>query len=183
MRWEQLFGDLEAQLDEADRTELAAEVADRTRREVAQQRLVDRLRAAVGSRVVVTVDGGAVVSGVVSDVAPEWLLLDDGPGGTALVPASAVVAVTGLGAALAAPAADRRVRERLGLGVALRAIARDRLPVVVLTRDGSAFPGTIDRVGADHLDLAEHPAGLRRQGVVRGVRVLAIAGLVAVRSA
>ena len=183
MRWDQLFRDLEAQLEEADRAELMAEVADRTRGEVAGQRLHDRLAAAQGARVSVAVLGGAVVAGALTDTAPEWVLLAPGPGSTVLIPTAAVVAVTGLGAQLGAPAAAAAVRSRLGLAVALRALARDRLPVVVTARDGSTFPGTIDRVGADHLDLAEHPSGERRAGSVRSVRVISFAALACVRSA
>ena len=71
---------------------------------------------------------------------------------------------------------------RLGLGHALRALARDRAAVTV-TSDAGVLAGTIDRVGTDHLDLAEHaPGEPRRPAAVRGVVAIAFAGIVAVRS-
>jgi hypothetical protein len=55
--------------------------------------------------------------------------------------------------------------------------------VQVVLRDGSVLAGTFDRVAADHVDLAEHPAGeARRAGAVRQVRLLPLAALGAIRS-
>jgi diacylglycerol kinase family enzyme len=63
VRWDELFGDLEAQWQAQLRRELDAEVADRTRRERAAIALADRL-AAQGRRVV----GVALVDGTLSAV-------------------------------------------------------------------------------------------------------------------
>ena len=68
----------------------------------------------------------------------------------ALVPLAALVGVRGL-PARSVPAAGL-VARRLGLGQALRALARDRVTVRIAT-DGSELAGRIERVGADHLDL------------------------------
>jgi hypothetical protein len=78
----------------------------------------------------------------------------------ALVPLAAVAAVDGL-ATHAAPAAGV-VESRLGLGHALRALARDRVVVRVRT-GGTDLTGRIERVGADHVDLADVD-GARRGG-------------------
>src|SRR3954451_9856628 len=48
MRWQQLFGDLSAQLDHAEADAERAEAASRARAEVAAVRLVDRLRGSEG---------------------------------------------------------------------------------------------------------------------------------------
>lgn len=184
MRWEDLFGDLEAQLAEAERAELAGEVADRSRRELARLRLVDRLRAVVDRPVEVTVHGAGRLVGRLVDVAPEWLLLEERGGPSTLVPLAAVLAVAGLGARAEDPTGEGAVVARLGLGVALRAVARDRSPVALVLVDGGVLSGTIDRVGADHLDLAEHaPGELRRAREVRGVRSVPFAAIGAVRPA
>jgi hypothetical protein len=176
VRWEALFADLEAQASAADRAELEAEVDDRSRHELAGIRLLDRVRAAAeaGARVTVAVVAGAPLTGRVSRVGADWLLLADTGAGDALVPAHAVVGVVGLGRA-ADPGSRQAVSSRLSLGFALRAVARDRSPVTVLAVDGSVTGGTVDGVGADFVELGA-PAPAPR-------RAIALAALVWLRSA
>jgi hypothetical protein len=67
-------------------------------------------------------------------------------------------------------------------GFVLRDIARRRLPVRVALTTGRTLVGTIDRVGADHLDLALHERGApRRASEVTGHRVVAFAAIQRVR--
>ncbi|MGH8968645.1 MAG: hypothetical protein ACRDV1_01710 [Actinomycetes bacterium] len=183
VRWDDLFRDLEAQLESADAAELAADVAEGTRRETARLRLLDRLLPTVGHPVRVRVAGLAPIGGRLAEVGAEWLLLEDAPGRQTLVPLASVLAVGGLGARSAPPGQEGQVFARLGLTSALRGIARDRLPVSVWLTDGTSLPGSVDRVGADFLELAEHGAGEpRRGGEVRGFRVVPFHALAAVRS-
>lgn len=149
MRWDALFDDIEAQLDAVDRASAAGEVDERTRAERARVLLPDRLRAAVGREVTVMVRSGHQVSGVVLDAGLTWVLLDDGR--EHLVPVPAMVGVAGLPDLVAPPAGA--VLRRLGLGHALRGVARDRAVVRVLA-GGLVLRGRVDAVGADHLDLA-----------------------------
>jgi hypothetical protein len=150
VRWEALFDDLEAQLEAALRSDLRAQVDERTRAERAAVAIGDRLRASAGGRLRVTLRGGTVVEGTVVDVASQWFLLGDGPLRRVLVPSGAVVAVAGLSTHAAPPAGT--VERRLTLGHALRALARDRATVVVVG-DGFEVAGRLERVGADHVDL------------------------------
>lgn len=177
MRWDALFDDLEAQLARQDADDLHAEVAERTRAERATTALADRLLAHLGARLSLTLPHGAV-AGAVTDVAPQWVVLAD-ERGRVLVPTASVVAVTGLGRPVAPEPGT--VLRRLGLGHVLRGLARDRAPVAVHA-GASTLTGTIDRVGADHLDLALHaPGEVRRASAVSGVAAVAFAHLEQVR--
>ncbi len=184
MRWESLFDDLEAQFDAEEAAELAAEISDRTRREFALVRLVDRLRAARAHTISARVVGFGVVEGSVASVGADWLLLAEAGGREVLIPSSAIVSINGLGALSAAPQSEGEVARRLGLAHALRAIARDRSPVTIGCVDGATSSGTIDRVGADFLEVAEHPpAEARRAATVQMVRTVPFTAVAVVRLA
>ncbi|MBO0899899.1 hypothetical protein J1G42_10165 [Cellulomonas sp. zg-ZUI222] len=149
-RWERLFADLEAQLAAGNAADARWDVAELTRAERARVGLADRLRASTGRHLrVVTTDAGTF-EGEVVDAAAQWLLLALGTGRTALVVVAALGAVEGLGPHVAPPAG--RSESALGLGHALRALARDRATVTVHVR-GAVLAGRLERVGADHLDL------------------------------
>lgn len=180
MRWEALFADLEAQAEAEAAAELADEVAERTRGELSRLRLVDRLRPALRQPLVV---GGAVrLSGRLRALGPDWLLLAEDTAGEALVPLAAVLWVEGLSTATAVPGGEGAVAERLRLPAALRGLVRDRASVTVLLGDGSSMAGVLDRVGADHLEMAvTAPGEDRRRGAVRAVRVVPLSALAVVR--
>jgi hypothetical protein len=185
MRWDDLFRDLEAQLTAAAGAEMDAEVADRSRREAAHLALLDRARAATGRPVVLRVAGAGAVEGRLVGVGSEWLLLTDGVAGSereCLVPLPAVLSISGLAAWTATPDAAGQVGARLGLGVVLRGIARDRSGLAVTLVDGSTFTGTLDRVGADFVEISEHgPGEPRRPGAVTGVRTVPFPALAVLR--
>jgi len=192
VRWDALFADLEGQLDAA----LGDDVAELVRAEVARTELGDRLRAHVGAPLALALLDGQWVRGVVLQAAPQWVLLAEGEavggpaapgpvatgsGGQVLVPLAALERVTGLTRSVAAPTGQ--VARRLGLGAALRGLSRDRAAVVLELR-GARVSGTIDRVAADHLDLAVHPVGeQRRPEAVTEVVAVPFAAVLAVRSA
>lgn len=182
MRWQGLFDDLEAQFDAAQAAELVGEVAERTRRESALLRLADRLRAAEGASVTLTLAGAGVLRGRLLDAGSDWVLVEEGPAREVLVPLAALLGVTGPGARSAAPD-DSPVAKRLDLRWALRGLARSRTGVALGLVDGSLVTGTLDRVAADHLDLAEHGLGeQRRAGAVRQVRLVPLPAVAFVRS-
>lgn len=182
-RWERLFADLDAEMAEAERAEWAGEVADRIRRDTARLRLVDRLRAALGLPVELTLSGGVPVAGTLSEVGRDWLLVVDEPGRDTLVPLASVLVVSGLGVRSVEPGSEGRVAERLDLGHALRRIARDRAPVVVVLSPELMLHGTLDRVGADFVEVAEHAVGEpRRRGTVRRVTCVPMTALHLVRA-
>lgn len=183
MRWDDLFADLESQLEAAEAAELAGEVTDRSRREAGQLRLVDRLRPSVGGVVTLHCLGAGSVRGRLLDVGVDWLLVEETALNELLLSAAALLGVTGVSNRSDVPGSESEVARRLDLRWALRGLARNRAGVQVVLVDGSVLGGTFDRVGADHVDLAEHPPGeARRAGAVRQVRVLPLAALSIVRS-
>jgi hypothetical protein len=183
MRWERLFADLEAQFAEQDAREALVEAASRVRAEYGQLRLADRLRGALGRPVTLRCRGAGEVSGRLVDVGVDWLLLADHQEREVLVAARAVSSVAGLGTTTAAAVAAGAVARRLDLRRALRGLARDRATVQCVLDDGGVLTGTVDRVGADFLELAEHPPDEpRRRGSVRGVRAVVLEAVSVVRT-
>jgi hypothetical protein len=182
MRWDALFEDLEARAAAFEVAERAAEVEERTRGEFAAVSTIDRLRAGGAGAVRLRVCGARTLSGAIRRIGADWLLLGEETGREALVPLSGVLGVRGLGRHAVAPGAADVVASRLPLRSALRGIARDRSAVRVELVDGTALDATIDRVGADFVEVATHAAGeLRRRGEVRDVEVIPTAGIAAIR--
>lgn len=182
MRWDALFADLEAQAGSLEHAERAAEVEERARIEVAAIGLVDRLRAAVDTPLRLQCAGALALTGVLRRVGPDWLLLDEGSGREVLATAAAVHGITGLSRLSAVPNSAAGVESRLTLRHALRGLARDRSPVRVCRVDGSTLDATIDRVGADFIEVALHaPGETRRRTDVRDVTLVPFAALAAVR--
>lgn len=177
MRWDDLFADLEAQLEGEQRAALDAEVAERVRIERRSVTLVDRLRAHLGTALVLDT-GVLAVRGTVREVGADFVLLDEEGGGYAVVPVGALEAVDGLGRGVApAPGA---VLRRLGLASALRGLVRDRAEVRVLTAT-SEVRGVPSAVAADHVDIVPLRAG-ERDTARAGARSVPLAALRVVRS-
>lgn len=164
MRWEDLFSDLELQWEAAEAAELEAEVADRTRREAAYIRLLDRLRPAVGADVRCLLRGGPgpaplSITGRLSALGVDWILLGEFGSSEVLVPHASVLAIRGLTAVSAQPGHEGALEARLDLRYVVRGLVRDRSVCTVALVGGAALTGTLLRVGADFLELAEHPLG------------------------
>jgi hypothetical protein len=197
MRWDRLFGDLEARFEELADAQAAAELADRERVAGGAILATQRLAGAIGSTVRVRLAGGPLVGGILRGVGPDWLLLTEGEQRDCVVALAAVIAVEGLTASTAQELTG--VALRLDLRKALRGVARDRSPVALALAGwtggvaglsaaaGSAGPGeivgTIDRVGADFVEVAVHAAWEpRRAGAVRSVALVPLAAVVLVRA-
>lgn len=161
-RWERLFEDLAAQVEQEERYERDLEIADRTRRERAQIPLLDRLAGAAES-VEVALVNGRLLEGAVAETGADWFTVA-GHARRWVVPVAAVTQVAGLG-----PHAAARdgLSGRVGLGQVLRALARSRVVARVEDRYGATLTGTLQTVAADHLDLAVHPADLPHRAAGR----------------
>jgi hypothetical protein len=181
VRWDDLFADLEAQVDALDRAERSGEVAERTRIELASIRMLDRLRPALGGAVRLQLIGGTSFAGTLDRVGADWLLVSDGGAREVVVVLSAIQAVSGLSRA-ALPDAPGAVAARLTLRSVLRGLARDRSGIALQLVDGTTVAATIDRVGGDFVEAARHPPGeVRRQSAVRDVLLVPFAAIAAVR--
>ena len=182
MRWDALFDDLEAQARAIAQSERAAEVADRSRFEIGAVGVTDRARAAVGRRLRIRLAGGWALAGHLVRCGPDWLLLDDETAHEALVASDHVMSVSGFGRHSATPGTEGAVESRIRMRHVLRGMVRDRSGVQVRLVDSTSVDGTIDRVGADFVEVATHDAGEpRRRHVVRDVQLVPLRAIAAVR--
>jgi hypothetical protein len=185
VRWEALFADLEARAEALAAAERAAEADERARIELASVRWRQRVLAALGTAVRLQVAGGLVLSGRIDRVGSDWLLMAEDTGHEALVSLAAVCTVAGL-PRYAAAETGSPIESRLTLRSALRGIARDRSSVRMHLVDSAAgiLHGTVDRVGADFVEVAEHPADEpRRPREVRASVLVPLTALGALRRA
>jgi hypothetical protein len=187
VRWDELFADLEGQLEHGLGAEEREAELEEERLRVGRASLRDRVAAigAEGGPLAVRLIDRSLIDLVPRTVGRDWVSGDlAGTGAQAVLPLAAVAALLPTPAQLQRslePVAVGAVTDRIGLAFVLRDLARRRRPVQ-LTVAGGAVTGTIDRVGRDHLDLAVHPAdGWRRASSVARIEVLALAGLLLVR--
>ena len=193
MRWQNLFDDLEGQLA----SELGAEeidlLAEEERLRLGRLTLRDRLRAlhaADAGPVTLSTRGGTRMRLTLAALGRDWIAGETEVGilRSAIVPIAGVAAIEPVGAQLAAslrvdpvPEPPTALSARLGLAFVLRDLCRRRAGVDVVVGSESVH-GTIDRVGRDHLDLAEHaPGEPRRTAAVARIRILAFEAIETVR--
>jgi hypothetical protein len=193
MRWDRLFTELEGRFDQLADEQAAAERADRERVSIGAVTAIERLAGALDHQVRIGLAGGAVVAGELRAVGPDWLLVVEGEQRDCVVPWRSVAIVQGVTATTGT--APSGLDLRLDLRRALRGLVRDRAPVQVAvagwtgggpsaTGGGSGeLIGTIDRVGADFIEVALHAAWEpRRAGAVRSVALVPLASVLLVRA-
>jgi hypothetical protein len=192
VRWDRFFEDLQDQFDaewEAERAVLDTE-AERLRlsRVTLRERLGELARATDAARAALALDlrGEVSLTAQVNVVGADWAGVEVGEL-SGIVPFAAICGVGLDHADLLRSARPREtprasLTERMTIGFVLRDLARRRVPVTIATVAGRSLTGTIDRAGADHLDLALHdPGAPRRADAVRGHRLLPFAAIAWVR--
>jgi hypothetical protein len=192
MRWDNLFDDLESQLEHelgAEETDLQAE---EERLRLGRLSMRDRLVAlrAESAAVRVTLSGGRALAVRPLVFGRDWLsgdVVDDSARrAQVILPLTAIATVQldrqQVERSLVAPAgSEPALSDRLGLAFVLRDLCRRRRALELELSSG-VLHGTIDRVGRDHLDLAVHePGTARREAAVGQYRVVAFAQLLLVR--
>ena len=197
MRWDDLFDDLEGQLEHELGVEDVDMLVEEERLRLGRLALRDRLRAmtrpgdGATEQLRVGLIDGQLISVAVGSLGRDWLLGElVGPRrGSCLLPLGAIAEVVPTPEQLArsveaevGPEAPLAISARIGLSVVLRDLCRRRAALEVTTASGGSLHGTIDRVGRDHLDVAEHEAGVpRRASAVTRIRLLPFGQLVLVR--
>ena len=201
MRWDNLFDDLESQLEQeltADEVDLRAE---EERLRLARLGVRDRLISlqqwhsgeAAPTLDLVLRDGSRAVV-VPQSFGKDWvagILVEEGSHRpSCVVPLEAIGSISltrqqveaSLTAGPAEPA-ERSLSARLGVAFVLRDLCRRRQALELRT-PGSRMFGTIDRVGRDHCDLAVHnPGSVRRESAVTGYRIVRFSEILLVRIA
>lgn len=185
MRWERFFDDLEDQLASEREAERAALDTEAERLRLARMPLRDRLLAlsegdAGDPSPVFEFGDGERISADVVGVGADWAALRPRHGrpGVVMARLAAIVSIGMDESALLRSARPQapptRLGERITFGFALRDLARRRTPAAVHLATGRALSGTVDRAGADHLDIALHePGTARRSSAVSGHCIVA----------
>jgi len=196
MRWDNLFDDLEGQLEQelgAEETDLRAE-EERLRlgRLTLRDRLLVLSVAAHAAPVRVSLTDGSTLDLSPRTFGRDWISGDvvDHSSRRAqfILPLDAIASLRLTRAQVsdsledaANPENERGLSRRLGLAFVLRDLCRRRHAVELVLDDG-LVGGTIDRVGRDHLDLAVHEAGTaRRETLVSHYRVVPFSRVLFVR--
>ncbi|WP_193598529.1 hypothetical protein [Microbacterium sp. YJN-G] len=188
MEWDHLFEDLEGQLAAEWEAERAALDAEAERLRISKLTLHERLRVlGTGARLRLEFGCGERWNSELRAVGADWIgVVAQDDTRLRIVPVEAIAAIGAdhgtLLAGLGTGTASAGLRERMTLGFVLRDLARRRAAVTVAARGVEPRHGTIDRAGADHLDLAVHdPDEPRRARSVRGFHLIPFGAILWVR--
>lgn len=196
MRWDNLFDDLESQLEHELCSEDVDLRAEEERLRLGRMSLRDRLMSlhlsARGTDYSIRVDvAGSLVRVSPTSFGKDWiaarLIGETSRRSHIVLPLRAIAGIVldrphALSSLTATPAeGESALSARIGLTFVLRDLCRRRSELDLVLPSGSVH-GTIDRVGRDHCDLAEHEAGTpRRESSVAHYRIVPIDQLLMVR--
>jgi hypothetical protein len=175
-----VFEELEAEFEAGLRREAEQETMAAVRAEVGATVLWEQVARRVGTEAAAFA-GARAFRGTAVAGYPEFLVLRAADGTEHLIrygPAISIALPAEPPTLRPAPAAAAR---RYQFALALREPARRREPVRVELADGTSCDGTIESVGSDYLEVAEHDLGeARRRAAVRARRFMGFAAVVAV---
>ncbi len=188
MRWQNLFADLESQLEHEILAEEIGIEAEEERVRLGTLGLRDRLVALPGMSLALHLGDGQRLALTPTLIGRDWLsgVVVGPPEQTCIVPFGAIDAVSvsgelGRASVAAGVGGGHPLADRMGLQVVVRDLCRRRTYVRLELRGGSVG-GTIDRVGEDHCDVAVHEGGsARRESAVREVRLVRFGALNVIR--
>ncbi|CAN5399725.1 hypothetical protein BH10ACT7_BH10ACT7_09920 [soil metagenome] len=190
MRWDNLFDDLESQLEREVTAEELDVGVEEERLRLSRLSLRDRLQAIrdapapADRELTLTLLTAARLRVRPVAIGRDWLsgdIVDDSARrAQCIVPLSAIAGVSvaerqvsgSLRAIAAQPEKLPPLSARLGIAFVLRDLCRRRHPLEFTLTTGGLH-GTIDRVGRDHIDVAVHEPGIpRRSSLVSEYRVV-----------
>ena len=159
MQWDHglgdLFEDLEQQAEGLRLAERDAEIADRSTAEYAEVTFAARIHASTSHDVRLLVRGVGAVDGTLLRAGLDWCLVGSvAPNRKWVIRLPAVQSAAGLSERAVSEAARPAVT-RLGLGSVLRRVAESRRSVVLTHLDGRQTQGSLLRVGADFVEVAQ----------------------------
>jgi len=176
----QVFDDLEVAFEAELRREAEQEATAAVRAELGETVLWEQMARRVGTQAAAFA-GSRVLRGAVVASYPEFLVLRADDGTEHLIRYGPAISIAlppeppGL-----QPAPTPAVR-RYQFALALRELARRREPVRLELVDGARIDGTIESVGSDYLEVAEHdPGEARRRAAVRARRFIGFSAVAAV---
>ncbi len=171
-----VFDELEAQFEAGLRREAEQETVAALRAQVGATPLWEQLARRTGVKGVVRV-GARLVRGTVTASYPDFFVLQGGDGAQHLVRSEATSIALPPDPTSPQPAPNATAR-RYTLSLALRELARRREPVLLELIDGNTVAGTIEAVGSDYVEIAEHDIGeARRETAVKARRLTAFAAV------
>ena len=184
MRWDELFEDMEAQLEQAHVRTVEQEAVETARAELSRLSLLERLAAHRERPVRLRPTRGDTLEGVLADVGAGWVVVRERHL-QHLVPLHSVAWWEGLPRRFEV-LPERSTIRRLGMGHVLRALSTARVHVRVLLQDPAGqgeLEGTLDAVGQDFFDVAVHPEDeFRRRRAVTAVRTVGFSAVALVSS-
>jgi hypothetical protein len=195
MRWDELFDDLESQLERELASDDSDLEAEEERLRLGRLSVRDRLLAVhTGSddaRIVITLVTGERMTVRPVAFGRDWfsadVFTDSARRAQCIVPVGALIELQLTADQVSdslEPVGGRAhpaLSDRLGLAFVLRDLCRRRRGIEVVTAAGRTH-GTIDRVGRDHFDLAVHERGsVRRESRVTERKIVAFAAVVLLR--
>ena len=174
-----VFDELEAEFEAGLRREAEQEAVAAVRTELGATVLWEQLARRLGGEATI-IAGARTFRGTAVASYPEFLVLRAADGTEHLIRYGAV--------SVALPAEPPALRptptsatRRYQFALALRELARRREPVRVELVDATRCDGTIEAVGSDYLEIAEHELGeARRRVAVRARRFVGFEAVVAV---
>ena len=175
-----VFDELEAEFEAGLRREAEQETVAAVRAELGSTVLWEQLARRLGTDMV-AIAGDRVLRGRAVTSYPEFLVLRADDGAEHLIRyGPAISFVLPAQPPVLRPTPGPAVR-RYQFALALRELARRREPVRVALVDGTGVDGTIEAVGSDYLEIAEHdPGEARRRAAVRARRFVGFAAVAAV---